>query len=112
ILNSQLDGNFSIQKGSINNVDMARLLQGSGSGGGTTFFAELNGDFSADPNRLLVRNLRLAAGLLSRAGQLEMDSQKNLPGRMQLELRAQAAQALSPLGVSAPLTTPKFRRTN
>ena len=112
ILNSQIDGNFSVQKGSINNVDMARLLQGSGSGGGTTFFAELNGDFSADPNRLLVRNLRLAAGLLSGAGQLEMDSQKNLSGRMQIELRAQSAQARSTLSVSGTLTNPQFRRTN
>src|SRR3989442_9313324 len=28
ILNAQLDGNFTIQKGSITNVDMTRLLQG------------------------------------------------------------------------------------
>ena len=112
ILNSQIDGNFSVQKGSINNVDMARLLQGSGSGGGTTFFAELNGDFSADPNRLLVRNLRLAAGLLAGAGQLDMDSQKNLSGRMQIELRAQTAQARSTLNLSGTLSNPQFRRTN
>jgi len=112
ILNSQLDGNFSVQKGSINNVDMARLLQGSGSGGGTTFFAELNGDFSADPNRLAVRNLRLAAGLLTGAGQLDMDPQKNLAGRMQIELRAQTAQARSTLNLSGTLSNPQFRRTN
>jgi len=112
ILNSQIDGNFSVQKGSISNVDMARLLQGSGSGGGTTFFAELNGDFSADPNRLLVRNLRLAAGLLSGAGQLEMDPQRNLSGRMQIELRAQTAQARSTLTVGGTLANPQFRRTN
>ena len=112
ILNSQIDGNFSVQKGSINNVDMARLLQGSGSGGGTTFFAELNGDFSADPNRLLVRNIRLAAGLLTGAGQLEMDPQKNLSGRMQIELRAQTAQARSTVAVTGTLTNPQFRRTN
>jgi len=112
ILNSQLEGNFQVQKGSISNVDMARLLQGSGSGGGTTFFAELNGDFSADPNRLLVRNLRLAAGLLTGAGQLEMDPQKNLSGRMQIELRAQTAQARSTLNLSGTLTNPQFRRTN
>src|SRR6266581_1586924 len=36
IQNAQLEGNFTIQKGSITNVDMTRLLQGSGSGGGTT----------------------------------------------------------------------------
>lgn len=112
VLNSQFDGNFSVQKGSISNVDMPRLLQGSGSGGGTTLFQELNGDFSADPNRLLVRNLRLAAGLLSGQGQVEMDPQMNLSGRMQIELRAQSVQARSTLGVSGTLSDPQFRRTN
>jgi hypothetical protein len=112
VLNSQIEGNFSIQKGSVSNVDMTRLLQGSGSGGGTTFFAEMNGDFSADPNRLLVRNVKLAAGLLSGTGQLEMDSQKNLSGRMQIELRAQSVQARSTLSVAGTLANPQFRRTN
>jgi hypothetical protein len=91
---------------------MTRLLQGSGSAGGTTFFAELDGDFSADPNRLLVRNLKLSAGLMSGVGQLDMDPQRNLSGRMQLELRAQSVQARSTLGVSGTLTNPQFRRTN
>jgi hypothetical protein len=112
VLNSQIEGNFSIQKGSVSNVDMTRLLQGSGSGGGTTFFAEMNGDFSGDPNRLLVRNVKLAAGLLSGTGQLEMDSQKNLSGRMQIELRAQSVQARSTLSVAGTLANPQFRRTN
>ena len=112
VLNSQLEGNFTIQKGSISNVDMTRLLQGSGSGGGTTLFSEMSGDFSADPNRLVVRNIRLAAGLLSGLGQIEMDPLKNLSGRMQIELRAQSVQARSTVGLSGTLTNPQFRRTN
>ena len=112
VLNSQLEGNFTIQKGSISNVDMTRLLQGSGSGGGTTFFSEMSGDFSADSNRLAVRNIRLAAGLLNGLGQIEMDSLKNLSGRMQIELRAQSVQARSTVGVSGTLMNPQFRRTN
>jgi hypothetical protein len=112
ILNSQLEGNFTIQKGSVSNVDMTRLLQGSGSGGGTTLFSEMSGDFSADPNRLAVRNIRLAAGLLNGVGQIEMDPLKNLSGRMQIELRAQSVQARSTVGLSGTLTNPQFRRTN
>jgi hypothetical protein len=112
VLNSQIEGNFTVQKGTISNVDMTRLLQGSGSGGGTTPFTELSGNFSADPNRLAVRQIRMAAGLLSGAGQLDMDSQKNLSGRMQIELRAQSVQARTTLGVAGTLTNPQFRRTN
>jgi len=112
VLNSQAQGNFTVQKGSISNVDMTRLLQGSGSGGGTTLFSELSGTFSADTSRLAVRNLKLAVGLLSGAGEIDMDSQKNLSGRMQIELRAQSVQARSTLSVTGTLTNPQFRRTN
>jgi len=112
VLNSQIDGNFTVQKGSISNVDMTRLLQGSGSGGGTTLFSEMSGDFTGDPNRLLVRQIRMAAGLLNAAGQLEMDAQKNLSGRMQIDLRAASVQARANLGIAGTLTNPQFRRSN
>src|SRR5437867_1408192 len=112
ILNAQLDGNFTIQKGSITNVDMTRLLQGSSSGGGTTLFSEMSGGVSADANRLLVRQIRMAAGLLSAAGQVEMDPQKNLSGRMQIEIRAQSVQARAVLTVAGTLQNPQFRRSN
>src|SRR5882672_6816274 len=112
ILNGQLEGNFTIQKGSITNVDMTRLLQASGSGGGTTLFSEMSGNVSADPNRILVRQIRMAAGLLNAAGQVEMDPQKNLSGRMQVELRAQSIQARATLTVGGTLQNPQFRRSN
>jgi hypothetical protein len=112
ILNSQLEGNFTIQKGSITNVDMTRLLQASGSGGGTTLFSEMSGNVSADPNRLLVRQIRMAAGLLNATGQVEMDPQKNLSGRMQVELRAQSVQARATLTLAGTLQNPQFRRSN
>jgi hypothetical protein len=112
VLNRQFDGSFTIQKGVVNNVDMTRVLQGSGSGGGTTPFTELTGNVSADSNRLLVRQIRLAAGLLSAGGQLDMDLDKNLSGRMQIDLRAQSVQARATVAVSGTLTNPLFRRTN
>jgi len=111
-LNGQLEGNFTIQKGSITNVDMTRLLQASGSGGGTTLFSEMSGNVSADSNRLLVRQIRMAAGLLNAAGQVEMDPQKNLSGRMQVELRAQSVQARATLTLAGTLQNPQFRRSN
>src|SRR2546422_4762126 len=112
IMNAQLDGNFAIQKGSITNVDMTRLLQGSSSGGGTTLFSEMSGVVSADANRLLVRQIRMAAGLLNATGQVEMDPQKNLSGRMQIELRAESVQARAMLTVAGTLQNPQFRRSN
>src|SRR6266516_4815511 len=112
ILNAQLEGNFTIQKGAITNVDMTRLLQGSGSGGGTTLFSEMSGAVYADANRLLVRQIRMASGLLNGTGQGEMDPQKNLSGRMQIEIRAQSVQARATLAVTGTLQNPQFRRSN
>ena len=112
ILNAQLEGNFTIQKGSITNVDMTRVLQGSGSGGGTTLFSEMSGGVSADANRMLFRHVRMAAGLLNGAGQGEMDPQKNLSGRIQIELRARSVQARATLTLSGTLQNPQFRRSN
>src|SRR6266700_5848254 len=49
LTNARLEGNFTVQKGSITNVDMTRLLQGGGPGGGTTPFSEMSGGVSTDP---------------------------------------------------------------
>ena len=112
LMNARLEGNFTVQKGSIANIDMTRLLQGTGSGGGTTPFSEMSGGVSANTNRVLVRQIRMVAGLLSGAGQVEMDAQKNLSGRLQIELRARTVQARATLAVAGTLKDPQFRRTN
>src|SRR5712691_6940556 len=112
VLNARLEGNFTVQKGSITNVDMTRLLQGSGAAGGTTLFSEMSAGVYADANRILVRQIRLAMGLLNGTGQVEMDPQKNLSGRMQIELRAHSVQARATLAVAGTLQNPQFRRSN
>ncbi len=112
LTNARLEGNITVQKGSIANIDMTRLLQGTGSGGGTTPFSEISGGVSANRNRVLVRQIRMVAGLLNAAGQVEMDAQKNLSGRLQIELRARTVQARATLALAGTLKNPQFRRTN
>jgi hypothetical protein len=104
---ARLEGNFIIQKGSIANIDMTRLLQGSSSGG-TTSFTDMSGGVLADPNRVSIRQIRLAAGLMNGTGQVDMDSQSRLSGRLQLELRSAGARAT--LAVGGTLQNPQYRR--
>jgi hypothetical protein len=111
-MNARLEGNFTIQKGSISNVDMMRMLQGGGSGGGTTVFTEMSGLVSADPERIAVRQLRIVAGLMNAAGQVEMDPEMNLSGRVAVELRAATVQARTSVTVSGTLQDPQFRGSN
>jgi hypothetical protein len=109
---TRMEGRFTVQKGSITNVDMTRVLQGGGTGGGTTLFSEMSGNANADAGRIQVRQLRLAAGLLQGAGNVDVDPRKNLSGRVQIELRAQTVQARATLAVSGSLQNPQFRRSN
>lgn len=110
LASARLEGNFTVLKGSIANIDMSRLLQGSGSSGGTTLFTEMSGGVLADPNRVSVRQIRLAAGLMNGTGQVDMDSQSRLSGRLQLELRTQSVQARATLAVAGTLKDPQYRR--
>jgi hypothetical protein len=109
---ARMEGNFTIQKGSITNVDMMRILQGSSSGGGTTLFSEMSGNASADSGRIQVRQLRMAAGLLQGVGSVDIDSERNLSGRMQIELRAHTVQARATMSISGSVQNPQFRRVN
>jgi len=105
---ARLEGNFIVQKGSIANIDMTRLLQGSSSSGGTTVFTEMSGSVLVDPNRVSVRQIRLAAGLMNGTGQVDIDSQSRLSGRLQLDLRSAGARAT--LAVGGTLEKPQYRR--
>jgi hypothetical protein len=106
----RLEASVTVQKGSIGRVDLPRVLQGADSTGGTTLFSELNGSIVAEHMRLRVPQLRLTAGLMSASGSLEVDAQKNLSGRLQVELRAQSTQANAALAISGTLANPQFRR--
>ena len=107
---ARLEGTFTVQKGSIGNVDMTRILQGGNATGGTTMFSEMSGGVVADANRTQVRQVRMVAGLLNGTGNLDVDAQKNLAGRLQVELKSQAAQARAALTISGTLKDPQFRR--
>ena len=104
---ARLEGAFSVVKGTIGGVDMTQFLQGSSSPGGLTPFSELSGTLSADARRMQFRQLRLAAGLLNGSGSVDIDAERALSGRMQVELRSQARAALSLTGT---LKDPQFRR--
>jgi hypothetical protein len=109
---ARLDGNFTIQKGSITNVDMTRVLQGSSSSGGTTLFSEMSGSVSTDSGRIRLKDLHMVAGLLQSTGNVDVDPQQNLSGRVQIELRTQTIQARATLAVSGTLKDPQFRKLN
>ena len=109
---ARLEGSFSVQKGTVANVDLTRTLQETSGTGGSTLFSEMTGSVVADRGRIQLRQIRLSAGLLSANGAAEVDAKKNLSGRLQIELRAQTTQFRANLAISGTLREPQFRRSN
>ncbi len=105
----RLDGSFTILKGTLIGVDLARLLQGGGMGGKTTF-AELSGNFVRDGGRSQVSQLRLSAGPVTASGSAEADARKNVSGRFGVELKSSVVQARASLALSGSLREPRFSR--
>jgi len=91
----RVDGSFDIKKGDLDGVDLVRALQSGGRGvtqGGATRFEEINGILALANGRYQYRNIRLSSGLLSSSGSFEVSPNKDVSGRISIELRSQAAQ--------------------
>ena len=105
----RLEGNFEIRKGALLGVDLARLLQGGGTGG-RTLYAELTGTFLREAGRTQLRQINLVSGPLSAGGTVDADAAKRLGGRFVVELKSPVAQARSNLTLTGTLKEPRFSR--
>ncbi len=91
----KVDGTFDIKKGDLDGVDLVRALQSGGRGvtqGGATRFEEINGTLALTSGRYQYRTMKLSSGLLSAGGAFEVSPNKDVSGRITVELRSQAAQ--------------------
>jgi uncharacterized protein involved in outer membrane biogenesis len=100
---SKFEGSFSIKKGDLGGIDMVRVLQGARDGSGSTRFEELTGAFTLAGGRYQYRNLKFQSGLLSAAGSLEVGAGGEASGRVQIELKSQAAPQRANLAISGTL---------
>lgn len=87
--NYKLSGNFEIEKGRINGVDLVRSLRENRLAGGQTPFASLQGQAAAEQNKLTLRNLRMNAAVLNASGNAEVEG-KELSGRLSADMRTPA----------------------
>jgi len=108
----RLDGSFSVQNGTIANIDFTRLVERTPAEGGSTPFSELSGSVLAEEGRIQLRQLRLAAGTLSSGGGVaDIDAQGNLSGRMLLQVHTKSTLGLALLGIAGTLKQPQFIRS-
>jgi hypothetical protein len=84
---ARLEGNFTVQKGQLSQIDLARAMQMGSSASTSTLFNELSGQGAIEPGRLSLRNLKLGAGLLSATGNLEIEGGKQISGKVATEMK-------------------------
>ena len=105
----QLDGDFIVRKGVLLGVDFGKLLKGE-RGSGNSPFSEIAGKFSVDGGRTELRQLRLAAGMMSASGELRVDPGDKLQGRIRVDLKSPVLQRSAFLALSGTLDEPRFSR--
>ncbi|HVY07541.1 MAG TPA: AsmA-like C-terminal region-containing protein, partial [Burkholderiales bacterium] len=102
----KVEGSFDIKKGNLDGVDLVRALQSGGRGvtqGGATSFEEISGSLGLANGRYQYRNMKLTAGLLSATGAFDVSANKDVSGRIAVELRSQAAQIRGNYSVNGDL---------
>jgi hypothetical protein len=74
--------------------------------GGRTRFEELSGEISVTPGAARFSRLVLNAGLMQSSGQIEVSHDRQLRGRMNVQMRGRADHTAIPIVISGPLKSP------
>jgi len=104
-----LDGKFLVKKGLINTIDMvetARMPTRKGASSGRTHFDELSGVLQIENNRKHLRQIKISAGVMSANGYVDVAANKQLSGRLNVDLKIRADLGSVPLVLSGNLTEP------
>ena len=97
---ARVDGNFTVSKGQITGVDLARTLQSGKSVGGNTLFNEMTAQAQLDKGQLALRGVKIDAGALSANGAIDVDGGKSLSGRLAADLKTPGGVVRATLQVS------------
>ena len=106
----QGSGNFTMHRGKLGGIDLAEALRRASPTpvtlGGSTSFEDLSGVIVLTPHASRFSRLVLNAGLLQASGQIDVDRDLQLHGRMEVILRGAAGRSVRPILISGPLKAP------
>jgi hypothetical protein len=108
--NLRVNGTFVMHNGTIRGVDMVKLLQGNDIFG-TSSFKQSSGVFSYEAGKTRVRNLKLAAGLVSANGYVDVNQSQEMEGRFGIDLTTPVRDIHTDLVISGSLKKPRFSST-
>lgn len=94
------DGSFEMKRGAAKGFDLGEAVRSRGpTRGGETKFEQFSGTIEYEPSGSRLGSLRLASGLLSSGGSLDIAGNGQLSGAMVVELKSSAGTVRMPLSV-------------
>jgi len=107
--NSNIDGDFSINKGVLHGFDLASAAQpfkAKEIRGGQTEFEEFSGIFNIAGKDIRLSKLNITSGVLNANGDVEISPSKQLGGKVYVEVKQGVSLVSIPLKVSGTLQDP------
>jgi len=101
------EGSFLIERGSLQGIDLSRVLRGLG-GGGRTSYATLDGKFTYRDGKTQLRNVMLIADAMTASGSADVPADKQINGRFLVELKSPSMTARSSVPLAGTLDNPRF----
>ena len=105
----QADGDFVMQRGSLRGIDLAEAVRrGAGTPvqGGLTNFEQLSGKIRVSANGGRFYGITMNSGLMQSIGSVEIDQNRSINGRMDLQIRGSVNQSRVPITLGGSLKSP------
>lgn len=107
--NLHADFKFQVNDGVLHGVDlvkMASLLVKQSEKGGETQFEELAGLLNVNGKQYQLKDIKISSGLLAANGQVKVKPNKDLDGKVEVEVKNSVSLAAIPLDVSGTVSDP------
>jgi hypothetical protein len=106
----RIDGNFTVNKGTLGSFDLARAIQSGGRQyAGSTQFVEMNGQGSYDRGAVALRNITIAAGALNAGASADISQSGALSGRIVADVKTTTRALSATLLLGGTVKEPQVR---
>jgi len=107
---AHVEGNFTINKGTLGNIDLSRAIQTGGrQWSGRTQFNEMNGQGVYDKGSVALRNLTIAAGALNAGASVDVAQTGALSGRIIADVKTASQNVRATLNLGGTAKEPQVR---
>ena len=104
---SRIDGNFTVNKGTLGSFDLASAIQSGGKNyRGSTQFVEMNGQGSYNRGAVSLRNVTIGAGALNAGASADISKSGALSGRIVADIRTSAQNLRATVNIGGTVTEP------